>query len=318
MDLRQLEIFVEIYKTGSIVGAAEAVRSAPSVLTHHIRNLEHDLGGPLFERRSRGMEPTDLGRKLHLHAVDILRTVRLARQSLQDEASEVSGSVCVSLAFSAVVAIAEPLMETVLTRHPGIRLDIASSVSGVTFENLAKSGVDLAVAYSPSRDSRLKITPLLTEGSVCIGRPEIIGEDGKEMTLGEFLKLNYILPRMGARGRAPTDNPEHQRLIEEHATMFTENVEVAFRYIEGGHGCMMGSRLYSDHALQGRGFAARPLVDPTITRTLYLCERRDAPTTRAIDVVRETVLDQLRKVTEKGVWVCSTSRELSADPNAAP
>ncbi|WP_127902426.1 LysR family transcriptional regulator [Solirhodobacter olei] len=304
MDFRQLLIFIEIYKAGSIVGAADSVRSAPSVLTHHLRNLEHEVGGPLFERRSRGVEPTDLGRKLFPHALDILRTIRLAKQSLQDAKSEITGSVCVSLAYSAVIGIADLLVERVLSRHPLIRLDIVSSVSGVTFETLSNAGVDLAVIYSPSRDSRLRLTPLLEERSVCIGLPEIVGEADQDLPLSEFLKMKYILPRMSARGRAPTDNAEHQRLIEDHATMFTENVEVAFRFITGGYGCMMGSRLYSDH-LKHRGLIARPLIDPEITRTLYLCERRDTPITRAIEAVRAIILETIETAVSTGYWPCS-------------
>jgi LysR family nitrogen assimilation transcriptional regulator len=304
VDLRQLQIFVEIYKAGSIVAAAEHLRSAPSVLTHHIRKLEHELGGPLFERRSHGVEPTDLGRKLNAHALDILRTVRLAQQSLNDAKSEISGSVSVSLAYSAVVAVAEQLIGAAMSRHPLIRLDIVSSVSGVTFEALANAGVDLAIAYSPTRDSRLQLTPLLEESAVCIGRPDIIGEHGRELPLKEFLGMRYILPRMGPSGRAPTDTPEHQRLIEDHAIMFTENVEVAFRFIEGGHGCMMGTPLYSDHVLSGRGFTSRPIVDPEIIRTLYLCERRDTPSTRAIGAVRAILLETIESSISSGRWPC--------------
>lgn len=304
MDFRQLQIFVEVYKAGSIVGASESVRSAPSVLTHHLRNLEHEIGAPLFKRKSRGVEPTDLARRLYVHAIDILRTVRLAEQSLHDAKSEVSGSVGVSLAYSAVFGIGEQLIKLVTNRHPGLRLDVISSVSGVTFEALANAGADLAIAYSPSRDARLQLTPLLEEDAVCIGRPEIVGEDGRALPLKEFLRLNYILPRMGARGRAPTDNPEHQRLIEDHAMMFTENVEVAFRFIQGGDGCMMGTPLYSDHVLHDRGFAARPIVDPEITRTLYLVERKDTPSTRAIDAVQTILIEAIESSVTSGSWPC--------------
>lgn len=304
MDFRQLQVFVAIFDAGSIVGAAEVLRSAPSVLAHHLGNLEARAGNPLFERRSRGVEPTELGRRLYSHARDILRAVNLAEHDLRDARTEISGKVVLSLAYSAQHAIGPGLLQAVINRHPRIALDIVSSVSGATFDQIAGGGIDLAVAYNPSQDAKLRLTALLEEDSVAIGRPEILGESETDLPLHDFLAMRYILQRKGAHGRAITDNPENQRLLEAHARMYTDNVDTAVQFAVAGHGCMIATTLYSRRLLAGRGLMGRRLVDPQISRTLYLCERKDAPSSRAISAVRDIVLEVLQGQVSSGAWPC--------------
>ncbi|MFC2967987.1 LysR family transcriptional regulator [Acidimangrovimonas pyrenivorans] len=315
MDFRQLRVFVAIFEAGSIVGAAEVLRSAPSVLAHHLRNLESRAGGPLFERRSRGVEPTELGQRLYVHARDILRAVDLAEHDLRDARAEISGKVVLSLAYSALHAIGPAVLDAVIERHPRIVLDIVSTVSGATFDQIAASGIDLAVAYNPSRDAKLKLTPLLEEDSMAIGKPEILRETEEDLLLCDFLEMPYILPRKGARGRAVTDDPEHQRLLEAHARMFTDGVDAAVQFAVAGHGCMIASALYSERLLTGRGLIGRRLIDPRITRTLFLCERKDAPSSRAIGAVREIVVEKITEVIRNETWPC---REVSGLRTAMP
>lgn len=58
MNLKQLQSFVAIYEAGGISRAAEQERSAPSVLSHHLSNLEARVQCALFTRSRHGLKPT--------------------------------------------------------------------------------------------------------------------------------------------------------------------------------------------------------------------------------------------------------------------
>ena len=47
-QLRQLAIFAKTVETGSFRGAAQALNLSPSVVSHHITNLEDTLGAALL------------------------------------------------------------------------------------------------------------------------------------------------------------------------------------------------------------------------------------------------------------------------------
>ena len=62
MNLSYLKYAVEVEKTGSITKAAQNFYMNQPHLSKIIRELERDLGCPIFDRTSRGMVPTKRGR----------------------------------------------------------------------------------------------------------------------------------------------------------------------------------------------------------------------------------------------------------------
>ena len=59
--LRFLKYFDETARAGSIRQAAERLHVAPSAVNRRIKDLEAELGVPLFERLPRGMRLTAAG-----------------------------------------------------------------------------------------------------------------------------------------------------------------------------------------------------------------------------------------------------------------
>lgn len=91
MELRHLRHFLAVADALSYSRAAEALHMAASPLSRSIQQLEHDLGGPLFDRGTRRVELTPLGaglvpraRKLLDEVDDITRSVRRQARGQQD------------------------------------------------------------------------------------------------------------------------------------------------------------------------------------------------------------------------------------------
>src|SRR6185369_14087501 len=67
LDPRQLRAFLAIVRCGSLGLAAESLHITQPALSRIVRRLEDQLGVPLFERRTTGMEPTAFGQALLPH-----------------------------------------------------------------------------------------------------------------------------------------------------------------------------------------------------------------------------------------------------------
>ena len=72
MNLSYLKYAVEVEKTGSITKAAQNFYMNQPHLSKIIRELERDLGCPIFDRTSRGMVPTRRGDEFLRYAKAIL------------------------------------------------------------------------------------------------------------------------------------------------------------------------------------------------------------------------------------------------------
>lgn len=213
MDIRQIRVFKSVYEAGSIVAAGEVERCAPSVIAHHLANLEHSLKQPLFERSSRGVIPTAAGQHFYSHASAILRAFENAESDMRDQTELLSGHVIIGMAFSAVLGVAMQVINRSREEQPHLRLDIAESVSGMTIERLIAADVDLALAYNPPRDPRLSLTPMLEETMICVGLPELVGDPATPLSFEEFLNMRYVLTRKGRRGRPTPEDTDIQKRL---------------------------------------------------------------------------------------------------------
>ena len=72
MNLSNLKYAVEVEKTGSITRAAQNFYMNQPHLSKIIREIERDLGFPIFDRTGRGMVPTEQGEKFLQYAKVIL------------------------------------------------------------------------------------------------------------------------------------------------------------------------------------------------------------------------------------------------------
>ena len=84
MDLRQIEYFVALYDERSITKAASRLNVVQPALSMQISRLERTFKTRLFERTSRGVVPTDLGRTFYGLCQKILSDVYEAQRYLRD------------------------------------------------------------------------------------------------------------------------------------------------------------------------------------------------------------------------------------------
>jgi LysR family transcriptional regulator, hca operon transcriptional activator len=86
MELRHLRYFIAVAEEGSVTVAAEKrLHTAQPSLSRQLRDLEIEVGAPLFTRGARGVELTDAGRAFLVHArvsvSEAAEAVRAARRA---------------------------------------------------------------------------------------------------------------------------------------------------------------------------------------------------------------------------------------------
>ncbi|MGE0286959.1 MAG: LysR family transcriptional regulator [Bradyrhizobium sp.] len=302
MDSRQLRYFASIYEHRSLAGAGDHERVAVSALSHHLSNLEAEFGTALFVRKSRGVVPTAAGDRLYDHAKSILKAIALAEHDVRGASGDVAGDVSVGMAYSCMKAIGVPMLKRIQESYPRLKLTLSESLSGSTLIHLLSSEVELAVVYNPPPNPRLKTEPLLEEQMLCIGKPEIIGASAKPITFAEILELPVIILRQGLSAKALMDNRTLLKKLEAAAQWQMNSVYAITGALLAGLGCIIGTRHFlSDQIEQGQ-LHARPIVEPELMRTLYICEMADQRTSFALEAVRTLIRDLAVEAVQSGAW----------------
>lgn len=304
MDSRQLRYFIAVYEQRNLSRAADQVNVAQSALSHHISNLEAEFATPLFERKPRGMDPTAAGERLYEHARIILRAMAEAETEVREGARVIAGEISIGMANSGVKAIGVELMRTVLTQYPKLKLSLTESLSGATLMHLMVSNVDLALVYNPPSEKELITEAVLEEEMFLVGIPKLVGKSKSPMRFEELSRLPLILLRygLGLSSRALLDDPVLLKRLEGSAILHANSITGMTGALVEGLGCTIATKLFAREELAAGRLVAREVVDPKLTRTLYLCRLRNRPMTYAMEEMRRLMLALIAEQVCKGAW----------------
>ena len=302
MDSRQLRYFIAVYEQRNLSRAADQASVAQSALSHHISNLEAEFATPLFERKPRGMEPTAAGERLYEHARIILRAMAAAEREIKQGGSVIAGDISIGMANSGVKAIAVPLMRTVLAKYPDLKLSLTESLSGATLLHLMASEVDLALVYNPPSEKDLIAEPVLEEQMFCVGTTDVIGKSKAPITFEELTRLPLMLLRHGLSSRALLDDPVLLKRLEANAILHLNSISGTTGALLAGLGCAIATKLFAREQLAAGSLVAREVIEPTLTRTLYLCRLRNRPMTYAMEEMRRLMLSLIVEQVGRGAW----------------
>jgi len=95
-DLQQLQAFLAVAERNSFRAAAEAIHLSPPALSRRIDKLETILGVKLFNRTTREVELTSLGRVFLERARTALDDLEAAMLGISEVSATRSGSVSVA------------------------------------------------------------------------------------------------------------------------------------------------------------------------------------------------------------------------------
>lgn len=159
MELRHLRYFVAVADAGSVSRAAVQLRVTQPALSRQIRDLEAELGLPLFDRVGRRLQLTAAGDNLLLRTREILRSA----DSLREHAGALAGGATGTLRLGATAQTLESLISGFLVgfrrQWPGIEVRLIED-GGMRLKTRVQRGeLHLALGAVPTGDE-LRAKPL--------------------------------------------------------------------------------------------------------------------------------------------------------------
>jgi len=158
-DLTTLNLVLAIADTRSITRGAERESLALAAASKRVSDLESRLGVSLFERRARGVEPTEAGRALLRH----IRALKSSLHALESEVVEFSRGIKGHLRIAAnASAIAEHLpadLAEFARANPGVRVSLEEMTSVDVQGAVAEGRADAGIFVAPAREAGLDCRP---------------------------------------------------------------------------------------------------------------------------------------------------------------
>lgn len=190
MNDRDLKIFETVARTGGIGRAAAELNTVQSNVTTHLRELEQELGFPLFERHSRGVTLTAAGHRLRPFAAKIGDLLRQAKQAVRDD-----GTPNGPLAIGSMETTAGLRLPAVLAAYtsafPDVELSLLTGTTPFLTQAVLDRELDAALVAGPVDHPELVTETVFREQMVVIAAPRIRSFDD----LGEKPDLRIVVLR---------------------------------------------------------------------------------------------------------------------------
>lgn len=124
MEFSQLEAFLEAVEKGSFRRAASALFVSQPSLSARVRGLEDELGAQLFQRSTRGVRLSDMGRTFLPFAQRVMDTLRESQEVLR-AARSASGGVLTMATANVIGTYTLPaLLEKFKRRNPDMNVHV--------------------------------------------------------------------------------------------------------------------------------------------------------------------------------------------------
>jgi DNA-binding transcriptional LysR family regulator len=151
LRLRDLRVFFAVVQSGSLAKAATQLRVSQPAVSQVIADLEHALGIKLFDRSSRGVEPTIYARALLARGRVAFDELRQGIKDIEFLADPTAGELRIGYPESIATTILPLLIERFFEKHPRV-LMITDVVPSPVFKfpGLLDRTYDLFLARMPT------------------------------------------------------------------------------------------------------------------------------------------------------------------------
>lgn len=172
MEIRQLRAFVAIAETGTFTSAARRVHVTQAAISMQIRQLEREIGTPLFIRAPRRVALTHAGEVLLEAARRILREYDAATAELTDLAGAEKGRLRVGSASAMVSSDSLPnVLKEVCEQYPRADVFVSTGTSESLVQRLLAGELDVALVSLPVEARGIRTELLLRDALVAIVSP---------------------------------------------------------------------------------------------------------------------------------------------------
>ncbi|WP_297843921.1 LysR family transcriptional regulator [uncultured Roseibium sp.] len=243
--LESLRVFTRVVELGSITSGGRDLRLTPAVASKRIKELEKHLGVRLFNRTTRSLTPTEVGKVFYDYAVKALESIEDAEAAVASFSDTPRGVIRVTAPLGAGRRIIAPLVPRFVEKFPATEVHMRLSDRKV---DILSDGLDVAFFIGTPQDSNLKLRKISDCPRVLCAAPEYLEKQGTPRTPDDLLsdEHNCLLLRYPR-------SPEYYWVLQTPAG--PRKLQVSGK-MDADHGDVL-----TDWALSGYGIVNKPRFD---------------------------------------------------------
>ena len=271
--------------------AARRLLLTQPAVTRQIRALEAELGGALFDRTTKPITPTPLGKTALEQARRILQMSEEFRARISSDAGALKGELRLGVSYALARRVIPPIVLELRRQCPGVQIRLTTGWAGALKRALEEDLLDAAIGLFPAEahmPAGLGATRLGPDPAVCIASSKTKLKGA--VRIEALREVGWVLNPEGCGYRAKL-----KRALEDAGIPFTVVVEVPdpelqVQLIRAGVGAGLILKRVLPPGLQKAGLQTFAIADITFSLAAWLVHRRTGPLIpAAIPVIEKTL-----------------------------
>jgi DNA-binding transcriptional LysR family regulator len=294
MDIPRLEAFLEVARLGSMRAAARSLHLGQPALSARIVALEDELGARVFERTKRGVHVTLAGRALMPHAERALEAIEAGRTAVSHVEQGDDGELVIAAASAINASVVPELVARFRRYHPGVHLYVHTGSAARITELVAYGTAQLGLIReaAPSRDPRLRVTPLYDERLALAARPEHPFVAEGPISISRLADATLIFYDRGSDDYQLSQSLLKEADVVPYGVIEVDSVDTARRLVARGLGVALLPSTAAVPGFEAGSLAPVGLTDvPVLSRRIVALERAEASTWAPVETLRGLLRD---------------------------
>lgn len=254
MEIRQLKAFLAIAEAKTFTAGARRVNVTQAAISMQIRQLEDEVGLPLFTRTPRRVILTEAGEHLLERARKILREHDAALEEIAEIAGAEYGRLRIGSASAMFATQQLPtILQNLKGKFPNANITVSSGTSQTLVDKILHGEIDIAFVSLPVDNTHISTDLLFSDEIVAIGHPDHHLANQRFISAAALAGEPLILGEKGGNTRRLIDDFFAAGNVEPEIVMELSRQETINQMVENGMGVgTSGAKTIHKEVSEGR------------------------------------------------------------------
>lgn len=299
MNIKHIQYVLTVLREGSITGASKKLYVSQPALSQTIKQIEQDLGAPIFDRTTDPISLTYAGQKYVDAAQQMLDIDRNLRAQIAELKNEIHGRFRVGISVQRGLQLLPHIIPEFSRLYPFVKVELIEHGSD-TLERMTSEGqCDIALVATSEKPNKLNYVLIENEQVVLMAArsTELAHRfsDGTPIEITQAQHERFVSMRSGHSVRLVQDRLFERYNINPSILMETSNMEAGKNVAARANAVMLIPQVYVQGSLDLQlRVQCHPILGSNHERHFYLCYRKGMYLTRYMEDFVRIVCDRLQ------------------------
>lgn len=298
VNFKLLHMFVAVAEHRSFRQASEMLNRSHSAVSMQIRQLEDQLGVPLFHRTTRRVQLTREGEQLLIHAQRALAEWDNGLRHIREAADLQRGTLAIACVPTLAASRLPEALAVYQDDYPGISIHLRELAAEELFDSVRRQEVDFAIGPGIDKHSEFAFDPICTDPIYALASVAFPLGRRKAIDLSALCQFPILLNSRSSALRALLDRELAVRNLnfQVRFEVVHTNTLLAFAHHRLGVAILpqVAIPINLDPAMR-----ALPITNPSLVRTISIVTLRGQSLSPAAQRLKDVLMLMFRDGLER-------------------